>query len=185
MGLFWFTHIVHHCREVKASGIWRIWSHYIDNQKVEKPSMLAVAPVPFSNYTMQYASQGMVPLPVGWSSLLSQDIPLQVFLEATVSSDSEFCSVSDYHYHRESLGGWGNCSAFFLSTIREHIGKVPTLNQKGGFLPDTKLAAPWCCTFQLPELWAMQFCCLYSIVLCCSSPNRSIQISPHFIDRKN
>lgn len=57
--------------------------------------MLAVAQVPFSNDTMQYASQGIVPLPVGGSSILSQDNSLQVFLEATVSSDSEFCSVND------------------------------------------------------------------------------------------
>lgn len=83
MGLFWFKH---NCREVKASGIWRICSHYIDNQKAEKPTMLAVAQVPFSNCTMQNANHGMGPLPVGGSSRLSQDNPLQIFLEATVSS---------------------------------------------------------------------------------------------------
>lgn len=144
--------------EVKPSGAWRIWSHYIHNRKAEKPSMLAVAQLPFFNYTIQYASQGTVPLTVAGSSHLSQDNPRQVFLQATLSSDSTFCQLVINMTIVRRVWRAGQIALLFFHHKSTHW-------KDASYEPEWRIFTRhwivlWCCTFQPPELWAIKFCCL-------------------------
>ena len=55
-----------------------------------------------------------------------------------------------------------------------HSGEVPAMNQEEGPHQNVTILAPWSWTFQPPELWEINFCCLEAtrfVAFCYSSLN--------------
>lgn len=71
-------------------------------------------------------------------------------------------------------------------TLWGHGEKRRNVNQEDSPHQNTTILVPWSCNPKPPELWEINFCCLYAtlpVVFCNSSPNRLRQPVKYWLDK--